>query len=86
MGDVVLVMFASTMAVGEVYFHATVNGTAYTCLSQWDTVESDAHTMICRVRDAPIILRTSAMLESVVYSRAPVGGVSHVLLPIIRRL
>jgi hypothetical protein len=85
MGDVVLYMEGSDVSVGEVYFHASINGMAHSCVSKWPVEFCDTHTKHCRVADDPRIVPTHLLLESVVYSKASVGSVSHVLVPVLRR-
>ena len=85
MGDVDLFMDGPDVAVGEVYFNVTVNDVPHSCVSKWCVEADESHWKSCRVADDPRIVPTRVLLESVVYSKALVGQVSHVLVPVLRR-
>jgi hypothetical protein len=85
MGNVVLFMDGPDVAVAEVYFHVTVNDVPYSCVSKWCVEADESHWKACRGADDPRIVPTRDLLESAVYSKASVGQVSHVLVPVLRR-
>ena len=86
MGDVALFTDGDgNSGAAEVYFHASVNGTLYTCVSPWGFVSTTSHVARYRVRDAPRLVRTSCLLESVIYSRVETGHISQLCLPLRHR-
>ena len=73
----------TTMAVAGLakFFHVSVNGRLHSCVSPWDTIEEHGRMAKCIVRDAPIVLASSQIFESCVYSSAKVGTVSQIIVP-----
>jgi hypothetical protein len=85
-GDVVLYNDNGRICAGEVNFHVSVRDVGYTCVCQWPIVNRLRSHLKCRVNnDGAVIMRSSDIHESAVYSRAGVGAISSVLLPALRR-
>ena len=84
-GDVVL--FESLEfgnGVAEVYFHVEIAGVHISCISIWSVLEKINGTAKCVVRDCDVhLVRSNDIVTSVVYSRATVGNVSTVLVPVL---
>ena len=67
----------SSPNVGEVYWHAAVDGDEWSCLAVWEPLGPGKYR---KTQDARLV-PTAALVESVIFSSAPVGGVSTVLIP-----
>ena len=80
-GDVVAFDHDGRRRFGQVFFHVSVNGRLHSCVSPWDTIEEHGRMAKCIVRDAPIVLASSQIFESCVYSSAKVGTVSQIIVP-----
>ena len=83
-GDVVLFCMGGSLddiCVGEVYFHACVDGECITCISNWPIVENAKHYKKVVVRDEPCTMPSAWVLQSVIVAKPGAGKKSTVLLP-----
>ena len=77
-GDVVLL---HDTRVGEVLFHAMLQGEMFVCLSHWPTKREERHYKKVVVREKFIILPSACMQQSVIFTPTAVGQQSTVLMP-----
>lgn len=81
-GDVALVSLEDGHGFGQVVFHFSVQGEVRTCIALWEIISTNAHETICYRRDETIIIPTSSLIESCIFSKAAVDEKSHILLPV----
>ena len=74
--DVVLFEWHGSLVAGKVYFHAAVDGVAWTCVSPWGATDREDKW---RVLDQPRMIRTASITESVIYSAAQVGQIATII-------
>ena len=67
--------------VGEVYFHAMLQGELLVCLSHWPTRREATHWRKVVVAEEFTIVPSAWMLQSVIFTPADVGQQSTVLMP-----
>ena len=82
-GDVVLYALqgGSDTQVGEVYFHAMLQGELLVCLSHWPMKRETTHWRKVLVAEEFTIVPSAWMLQSVIFTPADVGRQSTVLMP-----
>ena len=78
--DVVLYCCEGTWRVGQVYFHCCGDGIFKSCISEWQIKERHADRFLCIVCDDPAIVDVACIIESLIYSTASPGELSHVLV------
>ena len=76
---------SDTVSVGEVWYHAEVRGTTFTCVSRWEFISRDDYAVNVVVRDDPKLIQSSRLLESAVRSAASTAEISHVIIPVLLR-
>ena len=81
------------VGAGKIQFHSAIGDDRWTCVAIWEllsTVLTDAgatRSIKCRVRDNnTLLLPTSRLLASAIFSTAAVGEISTVLVPITVQL
>ena len=82
LNDVALHKFESSLLVGEVQFHVTVDGEHYSCISRWELVQVMERKVKCIIRTDPVLVASGQVVESCIHSVAAVGEISYVLLPL----
>jgi hypothetical protein len=85
-GDVVLInQDGSGLECGEVYFHFSIDGCEKTCLAMWPIMHRSSHDLQCKVSDKATVVLADSLLDSCIFSKAELGQVSHVLIPLLYR-
>ena len=82
-GDVVI--FAAgidAVSVGKVYFHYSVQDTCYTCMAPWRFVAANDTEVSYEVLDNIRLCPLAHLKDSIIYSIAGVGQISHCLLSV----
>ena len=67
--------------VGEVYFHANLDGKLLVGLSNWPVMRAASQWKKVRVKDELIVISTARLLQSAIYTQTAVGKLSTVLVP-----
>ena len=80
-GDVVLYQANGKIEVGEVYFHASLRGEIFTCLSNWPVKQETDHWKKVKVREEFTILPSACVQKACIYTPAGVGSIATVLVP-----
>ena len=77
--DVVLVREPVGFSCGQVWFHASVNGSTLSCISMWTLIAMDGAYATWRFRDNPLLMDTTDILDCVIWSRT--GDVVTTIIP-----
>ena len=83
-GDVALAYDGSSRVVGQVWFHASIDGVAMTCLSTWDMVPTPKDSRMCatyRKLDRPRFMELNTLATSLTYAENSTGGCVTILWP-----
>ena len=67
------------LGIGEVYFHARVDGQCWSCISPWEIRSSVNGIYKCLVKDQPVLVNSDTVIEACIYSAAAPGSVSQVI-------
>lgn len=87
-GDVVIFREganADDVSVGRVYLHFQHGDTVCLCIARWRFVSRDDIALKYEVDDRIAAIRTHGIKDSLVYSAAEVGQISHCLLTCMHR-
>ena len=81
------------VGAGEIQFHIAIGDDRWTCVAVWELLSTErteagtARLLKCRVRDNDTrLLPTSQLLESAIFSKAAVGEISTVIVPLSLQL
>ena len=82
-GDVVLYSGNddNDVRVGEVFFHANLDGKFLVGLSNWPVKRATSQRIKAFVQDELIVISTARLLQSAIYTQTAVGKLSTVLVP-----
>ena len=83
-GDLVLVDAMGTRRAGELWFHASIDGALYSCVSLWETAAGAADcgsVKTYRKRDQPTLLELPALLVSLIHMVNDAGDCVTAILP-----
>ena len=83
--DVCLYLHATGAEVAEVLFHAEIDGVHWTGVVPWKTLSQADDVRKCVVADDAVLIKSERIIESVIYSPAPCGAISIVIMPAIAR-
>jgi hypothetical protein len=79
MNDVVAVDWCGGVAFAQVWFHAQIDGTLYTCMSFWPCIAMGHSEARCVVKTEPEIVLTELILEPCIYRMASENSETTVL-------
>ena len=79
--DTVLYRFGRNVCFAGVQCHVQIDGQLWTCLEPWSIIDSTQNVHRCIVQDATVMVPSSCIIESCIFSPAAVGSIAQVLIP-----
>eukprot|EP00959_Pyramimonas_sp_CCMP1952_P050958 1064429-Pyramimonas_sp.AAC.1 len=66
---------------GCVWFHFSIGGACYSCISQWEMLEVTDTAVKCRTSDSPDVFLSSCIFEPCTFMPSDVGKICTIILP-----